>query len=173
MWGYSAKGKLYNCYMRRKMLCMSHVRNFHLVCRCKNSYCKLKLKIKFPLLFNENKFISFFNKHKKTTTGFLIFLGGTERGQWYEMGELISFYFLFTPLTFLWRRSRSYRDQSIDFICKSNDWCLYDKDLRHERVKTNLINRRFFEFFRGYRKRAFTCNGSTFTIKKTMSRVCS
>ena len=34
-----------------------------------------------------------------------------------------------------WRRSLSYRNQSIGFHHKSMDWFLYDKDLRHERVK--------------------------------------
>ena len=28
----------------------------------------------------------------------------------------------------------SYRNQSIDLLCKSMDWFLYDNDLRHERV---------------------------------------
>ena len=29
----------------------------------------------------------------------------------------------------------SYRNQSIDLLCKSMDWFLYDIGLRHERVK--------------------------------------
>ena len=33
-----------------------------------------------------------------------------------------------------WRRSVSYRNQTIDFLCKSMGWFLRDKDLRHERV---------------------------------------
>ena len=32
-----------------------------------------------------------------------------------------------------WRRSLSYRSQSIDLVCKSMDWFLYDRNL-HERV---------------------------------------
>ena len=37
---------------------------------------------------------------------------------------------------FLWRRSLSYRNQcqKQDLLCKSMDWLLYDRDLRHERV---------------------------------------
>ena len=31
--------------------------------------------------------------------------------------------------------SLSYRNQSIDLRSKSMDWFLYDRDLRHERVK--------------------------------------
>ena len=37
-------------------------------------------------------------------------------------------------LTFSWRRSLSYRNQSIDLQSKSMDWFLYDRDLRHEKV---------------------------------------
>ena len=37
-------------------------------------------------------------------------------------------------LTLSWRRPLSYRKQSIDSLCKSMDWFLYDKGLRHERV---------------------------------------
>ena len=38
-------------------------------------------------------------------------------------------------LTLSWRRPLSYRKQSIDLLCKSMDWFLYDNGLRHERVK--------------------------------------
>ena len=38
-------------------------------------------------------------------------------------------------LTLSWRESLSYRNQSIDLFYKSMDWFLYDRDLRHERVK--------------------------------------
>ena len=34
-------------------------------------------------------------------------------------------------LTFSLKRSLSYRNQSIDFRCKSMDWFLYDRDLCH------------------------------------------
>ena len=37
-------------------------------------------------------------------------------------------------LTLLWRTFLSYRNQSIDLLCKSMDWFLYDRDFRHERV---------------------------------------
>ena len=33
-----------------------------------------------------------------------------------------------------------YRNQFIDLLCKSMDWFLYDKGLRHERVKKVYIN---------------------------------
>ena len=39
-------------------------------------------------------------------------------------------------LTLSWWRPLSYRNQSIDFLRKSMGWFLYDKDLRHERVKS-------------------------------------
>ena len=32
----------------------------------------------------------------------------------------------------------SYRNQSIDFLCKSMGWFLYDNSLRHERVNVSL-----------------------------------
>ena len=38
-------------------------------------------------------------------------------------------------LTLSWRRPLSYRNQSIDLLCKSVDWFLYDNGLRHEKVK--------------------------------------
>ena len=36
--------------------------------------------------------------------------------------------------TLSWRRSVSYRNQSIDLLCKSMDWFLYHRDFLHERV---------------------------------------
>ena len=41
-------------------------------------------------------------------------------------------------LTLSWRRPLSYRKQSIDLLCKSMNWYLYDNGLRHERVKFAL-----------------------------------
>ena len=38
-------------------------------------------------------------------------------------------------LTLSWRRPLSYRSKSIDLLCKSMDWFLYDNGHRHERVK--------------------------------------
>ena len=38
-----------------------------------------------------------------------------------------------------WRRQLPYRNQSIDLLCKSMDWFLYDNGLRHERVKYVLL----------------------------------
>ena len=34
----------------------------------------------------------------------------------------------------------SYINQSIDLLCKSIDWFLYDKDFRHERVE-NVVDK--------------------------------
>ena len=44
-----------------------------------------------------------------------------------------------SPLTLPWRRSLSYRPQFIDLLCKSIDWVLYDRDLRHENVKLKTL----------------------------------
>ena len=38
------------------------------------------------------------------------------------------------PLTLSRRRPLSYRNQSIDLLCKSMDWFIYDNSLRLERV---------------------------------------
>ena len=42
-------------------------------------------------------------------------------------------------LTLSWQRPLSYRNQSIDLLCKSMDWSLYDNGFRHERVKRTLL----------------------------------
>ena len=52
--------------------------------------------------------------------------------------QIVSSYWhhrFFTPLTLAWRRSLWYRNESIDLLCKSMDWLLYDREVRHERVK--------------------------------------
>ena len=38
-------------------------------------------------------------------------------------------------LTLSWRRSLSYKNRSIDLLCKPMDWFLYDRDRPHEIVK--------------------------------------
>ena len=48
--------------------------------------------------------------------------------------------FISHSLTLSWRRSLSYRKQSIDLLSKSVDWFLYDNGLRHDRVKYTLIH---------------------------------
>ena len=40
--------------------------------------------------------------------------------------------------TLSWRKPLSYRNQSIDLLCKSMDWFLYDNGLRHERVNVDI-----------------------------------
>ena len=42
-------------------------------------------------------------------------------------------------LTLSWRRPLVYRNQSIDLLCISMDWFLYDNGLRHERVKSKFV----------------------------------
>ena len=46
-------------------------------------------------------------------------------------------------LTLSWRRPLSYRNQSIDLICKSMDWFLHDNGLRHDRVNESSYFRIF------------------------------
>ena len=66
---------------------------------------------------------------------------------WREMGSKTFFFKIcittfileyLTELILSWQRSLSYRNQSADLLCKSMDWFLYDRDLRHQRVNTNL-----------------------------------
>ena len=53
--------------------------------------------------------------------------------------KLITFYQPhLRKLTLSWRRQLSYRNQSIDLLCKSMDWFLYDNGPRHERVKQTV-----------------------------------
>ena len=42
-------------------------------------------------------------------------------------------------LSLSWRRSLSYRNHSMDLHSKSINWFLYDRVLRHERVKTVIF----------------------------------
>ena len=44
-----------------------------------------------------------------------------------------------TYLTLSWRRPLSYRNQTIDLLCKIMGWFLYDEDLRHGRVKLGIV----------------------------------
>ena len=62
------------------------------------------------------------------------------RGFWWQISVLKKILFLICEknLTLSWRRSLSYRNQSTDLQSKSMNWFLYDKDLRHERVKIIL-----------------------------------
>ena len=61
----------------------------------------------------------------------------TNEACWQEYEKLVSCSKLFKQieitlhLTLSWRRPLSYRNQSIDLLCK---WFLYDNGLRHERV---------------------------------------
>ena len=52
----------------------------------------------------------------------------------FSFSELIKYI-----LTLSWRRSLSYRNQFIDLLCKSMDWFLHDRNLRHERVKGSKL----------------------------------
>ena len=56
--------------------------------------------------------------------------------KFYEPIEAVKLYvsLMNCPLTLSWRRPLSYRNQSMDLLCKSVDWFLYDHGPRHERV---------------------------------------
>ena len=44
----------------------------------------------------------------------------------------------------------SYRNQSIDLLCKWMDWFIYDNDPRHERVKNLCVTFSLIHLFYGY-----------------------
>ena len=50
------------------------------------------------------------------------------------LSNIYSWTFFQKYFTLLWRRSLSYKNQSIDLQSESMDWLLYDRDNRHERV---------------------------------------
>ena len=67
--------------------------------------------------------------------------------KWYQIAQRITFRilsniydraYLQKQLTLSRQRSLSYRNQSIVFHCKSTDWFLYYRGLRHERVNDFL-----------------------------------
>ena len=48
-------------------------------------------------------------------------------------------------LILLWRGSLSYRNQSIDLLCKSMNWFFYDRDLRHENFKGRWLSSKQYQ----------------------------
>ena len=58
-----------------------------------------------------------------------------------------SIYNLQLSLTLSWRRALSYKNQSIDFVCKSVDCFLYERDLRHERNSIITVRLGISEYF--------------------------
>ena len=65
--------------------------------------------------------------------------------------EILSKHLLRLFLTHSWRKSLSYRKQSIDLQSKSMDCFLYDRNLRHERIKW-VINLRSTIYFAMHEK---------------------
>ena len=73
--------------------------------------------------------------------------------------------------TLSWRTSLSCRNQSLDFLCKSFDWFLYNRDLRNEWLHPLQINVPFLspvkasenqsenQCFKGKKKRTLAVNG--------------
>ena len=43
--------------------------------------------------------------------------------------------------------------ESVHLLCKSMDWLLYDRDLRHERVNNYLVTENEFNHIRKIRER--------------------
>ena len=62
----------------------------------------------------------------------------TKRAHLYCKWASFKFSISSSHLTLSWRRAISYRNQSIDLLCKLMDWFLYGIGLHHERVKRSL-----------------------------------
>ena len=105
--------------------------------------------------------VSWFLATAKSANRLLIHSLSTNRSCWDSYFKKFSSYFLLSPLkrlinvlcviinkiwcwflknyinelnSFMMEVFIIYRNQSIDCLCKSTDWFLYDSDLRHERV---------------------------------------
>ena len=64
---------------------------------------------------------------------------------------ITNFYCIFVEnlsLNLSWRRSLPYRNQFIDLQCKSMGWFLYDRNIRHERVKLLPLGKCFLVSFK-------------------------
>ena len=76
---------------------------------------------------------------------------GEEWQHWGKLETLANYQLNSTfSLTLSWQRPLSYRNQSIDLLCKSMDWFLYDNGLRHERVKIKIRGICESQFLRRY-----------------------
>ena len=64
-----------------------------------------------------------------------------------------------TYLTLSWQRSLSYRNQAIHLLCKSMNWFLHDRDLRHGYFHVTFPNARVDQYtIYFYRKNCFECD---------------
>ena len=79
-----------------------------------------------------------------------------------------------TFLTLSWRRPKSYRNQSVDLLCKTMDWFPYDIGLPHERVKDfKNVNLIAFCLWLHW-KMADTLSSDTFSVLSSiLTRTCS
>ena len=79
---------------------------------------------------------SVFSVHSSISKVEIYFVKGVLKEELFKLWvNLSSNYVLRFCLTLSYRRSLSYRNQSIDLFCKSMDWFLYDWDIHHGIVK--------------------------------------
>ena len=71
----------------------------------------------------------------RTVTRHHLFIITSSQEYQFQYSYKDSRFLLIMLLTLLWRRSLSYRNQYIDLQSKLMDLFLYDRDLRHQRVK--------------------------------------
>ena len=94
-------------------------------------YC-LCLCVVFIVL---SEYLKAFPKHFKWCSNLYICYGDWRSNTKRAEDQAFTVMVLVSHLSLSWRRSLSYRNQSIDLLCKSMDWFLYNRDLHHERVK--------------------------------------
>ena len=68
----------------------------------------------------------------------------------YEDVGLVKENWLDRSLTLSWWRSLSYRNQTIDLLCKLMDWFLYNRDVRHEIAHSTLMANSHHSWKRDY-----------------------
>ena len=91
----------------------------------------------FDIPWAFNLFSSFLNT--------LIFCKKCFNGSWKLTGISFCPNSLLTPS---WRRSVSYRKQSTDLLCKSMDWFLCDRDLRHKELRSTFDQHSLIYFWK-------------------------
>ena len=76
-------------------------------------------------------------------------------------------------INYFMKEDLSYRNQSINLLCKSIDWFLYDRDVRHERVNSTFTVFAPNEYLQKQKKIwGFTDLGTSVMKELTSSSLC-
>ena len=114
--------------------------------RCKNSYLWILYRITIVKRNSHWYWVLFFSKITNLRSDFITYNFPRiailqDILEWILLN--VQYYLtksLWISLTLSRRRSLSYRNKAIDLQSKSMDWFLYDRNLRHERVKPFQAN---------------------------------